>query len=107
MKRKALFVVSAIILLAAIALIVKPEYGWLIFNGSNAEKYAVELLNGSNPKTPDWAIDLVVIKENGLVQFNEHNSTKVYVYSPNKEPGNEGFSWSHIWGAWYVGNIKT
>jgi len=79
----------------------------LLLNGYSAEKYAYELLAGHNPVTPEWAIDLVVIKENELVQFNEHNSTIIYVYSPNKTPSIEGVSWSHIWGAWYAGKIKT
>lgn len=107
MKKNTLIVIAAFVLTATGYLIAKPEYGWLLVNGYSANNYAVELLAGNSQKTPDWAIDLVVIKENDLVLFSEHNSNKIYAFSPSKAPVKETIVWSHMWGSWYVGTIKT
>lgn len=95
MNKRALIFIPAIILLATIVLISKPEYRWLIFNVNSAETYAIELLAGKSPKTPDWAIDLVVTKENGLVVFREHGANMIYAFSQDKMPSKEGIAWSY------------
>ena len=107
MKKKALIVIAVFVLTATASLIAKPEYGWLLVNGYSAKNYAVELLAGKTQKTPDWAIDLVIIKKSEFVLFSEHNSNKIYAFSPSKAPIKETIIWSHMWGSWYVGTIKT
>ena len=98
MKKKALIIIAVLVLTATASLIAKPEYSWLLFNGYNAKNYANDLLAGKATKTPDWAIDLVIIKESKLVLFSEHNSNKIYAFSPSETPIKESIVWSHMWG---------
>jgi len=106
MKKITFTVIAALVVLAIVVLAAKPEYKWLLFNGSSAEKYATALLEGDNPKSPDWAIDLTTTTENGVVIFAEHNAEKLYAYSPDGMPEKESINWSKIWGYWYVGFIR-
>ena len=107
MKKQILTGAVIFALLIAVVLMTLPGYRWLIFNGNAAKAYAVNLLAGNNQKTPDWAIDLIAIKENRMVIFSEHNSERMYAFSPESTPSKEGISWSHMWGSWYVGTTKT
>ena len=106
-KTKYIYIVVACLILLGSIVVVKPEYRWLIFNGSNAENYAVSLLSSDDVSTPSWAIDLVVIKENGYVTFGEHDSTVIYAYSPQGKPNKSNINWSHTWGSWYAGKTQT
>lgn len=82
---------------------------WLIFNGWAASELSNELLNQQIRKTPDWAVDLVIVAnaKERAVSFNAHDSEFLYLYSPNKAPTLMNHSWQHLIGAWYVGKIDT
>ena len=106
-NRKTISFIAAIILATIILIATNPAHTWLIVYGSEAEEFANHLLSETNLPSPDWTIDMVVIKKNGIVTFNKHNSNKLYAYSPNIEPKAKNISWSHAWGNWYIGTIKT
>ena len=106
-NKRVLFYLGAVIGIVLLSIAVSPSYRWLIINGAQATSYSKQLLAGGNPGTPDWAIDLVVIKKSNSVSFGEHNSNNIYSFSPSHKPKTANVVWSPLWGAWYVSSIKT
>lgn len=93
--------------MSAAGFFVNPDNRWLVLNGVQAQALANEMLVGRIGPTPTWAIDMVVISENGTVQFSEHDSDRIYAYSPIVAPETSGVIWKHIIGKWYVGTLRT
>lgn len=103
-----LFVVGvAVVAASAAGLLVNPDNRWLVLNGVQAQAFANEILVGRVGPTPNWAIDMVVISENGVVQFSAHDPDRIYAYSPAVAPATAGVRWKHKIGNWYVGTFGT
>ena len=107
--QKATYIFLSMILAFVVLVLSSQHSRWLILNGIAATELSNNILNQEAPKTPDWAIDLVIISsiKGQTVKFSEHHSEFTYVYSPVKEPVSSRFNWQHLIGAWYVGKIKT
>lgn len=85
---------------------------WFIINGSSAESYAIDLLNGnSNVETPDHFIDYVVTARDGYVIFSQHTEHDVfYGYFPDKPPSEisgiiSSTAWAPMGGDWFVSRL--
>lgn len=103
---RSLFAAGAMLVaISATGLLVNPNNRWLILNGFQAQAFANEILGGRVGPTPNWAIDMVVISENGVVQFSEHDSDCIYAYSSITAPKTAGVRWKHKIGNWYVGKF--
>ncbi len=105
--RRLVAVGFAVVAVSAAGLLVNPDNRWLVLNGVQAQAFANEVLVGRVGPTPNWAIDMVVISENGVVQFAEHDPDRIYAYSPATAPTNAGVRWKHKIGKWYVGTFGT
>ena len=99
--------ISAILLSTIIIIAVNSTYGWLVIHGSEAEDFAEHLLSEADSPYSEWSIDMVVVKKENIVTFSKHHSEIIYAYSPINEPQSTNIKWSHAWGKWYIGTIKT
>jgi hypothetical protein len=103
-----LFAVGGVLVAThATGLLVDRDNRWLVLNGVQAQEFADEVLVGRVGPTPNWAIDMVVISENGVVQFSMHDPSRIYAYSPAAAPKTAGVQWKHKIGKWYVGTFGT
>lgn len=81
---------------------------WIFFNGSDAEIYAMQLLESNAPHTPDKFIDYSVSVSNGYVVFSKHDDhSTIYGYFPTKTPTDIGDAelkadWKPLDGKWFV-----
>lgn len=89
------------------ATITFPEESWLFVYGNRAAEYSEKMLSGETPPTPEWAINVVVNKAEGIVTFGNHGSSKIFAFSPKGIPQLHGLKWKNKWGNWYVSQIKT
>ena len=106
-KQKIIITTLSIFIITLLTIFtVKADYWWLIFNSKKAEKYAYTLLSGKNIKTPDWAIDLIIIKNDNLVAFSNHDKENIFAFSPKGTPSTKEQNWNHIWGNWYKSKNK-
>jgi hypothetical protein len=105
--RRFLAVGGVVVVTSAAGFLVNPDNRWLVLNGVQAQAFANEILVGRVEPTPNWAIDMVVISENGVVQFSEHDPDRIYAYSPVVAPATAGVRWKHKIGKWYVGKFGT
>ena len=106
-NRKYYFVASIIIVILLVILSAKPEYRWLLVNDTQAEEYALILLSGKRQPTPEWAYNLLIVKEGNMVTYSKHHTEMAVTYSQSSIPTNNIFTWSHAWGYWYIRTIKT
>ena len=97
----------AVVAVSAAGLLVNPDNRWLVLNGVQAQAFANEVLVGRVGLTPNWAIDVVVVSENGVVQFSEHASHRIYAYVPIVAAATTRVRWKHKIGHWYVGTFGT
>jgi hypothetical protein len=105
--RRLFAVGGAVAATSAAGLLVNSDNRWLVLNGVQAQAFANEILVGGVGATPNWAIDMVVISENGAVHFSEHDPDRIYAYSPVVAPETAGVRWKHKIGKWYVGKFGT
>lgn len=107
--RKYTYILLAFILGGLVLTFSNQHSRWLVLNGIAASDLSKKLLTQQLTKTPDWAIDLVIVSnpKDQTVSFSEHHSDFSYVYSPNNAPISKNFHWQHLIGSWYVGKIKT
>lgn len=88
--------------------LVDEDKRWVFFNGSDAEIYAVQLLNNKAPQTPGKFIDYSVSANDGYVIFSQHNDhSTIYGYFPTKTPADVGGAvlkadWEPLDGKWFV-----
>ena len=93
----------------------RPEYLWVLANGSIAEEFAVKQLASDHPlRSPDWAKEYYIQFSDsslGAVKyawFRKKGSNESYVYSPDMSPTDKRFPrvreyiFTHIWGDWYT-----
>lgn len=107
--RKVTYIFLALFLTGGALTLSNQHSRWLAFNGMAASKLSNQLLSHKTPKTPDWAIDLVIVSnpKEQTVSFSGHHSEFTYVYSAKQEPLLSNYKWRHLIGSWYVGKIKT
>lgn len=82
-----------------------PDECWVIVHSKRAEAYALGLLSGDVPKTPDWAIDLVVVRSEGVVAFSRHDSSSIIAYSPTEKPVIENMMCELTWANWHICDV--
>lgn len=103
-----LFAVGAIIFTLFI-IIVDKDQRWLIINGSEAEMFAISLLEkDTGVQTPDRFIGYSVSSNDGYVVFSKHSEHEaVYGYFPKIVPpeiGDEAvkLKWKSLGDNWFV-----
>jgi len=104
---KTISLIAAIALSTILIIAANSAYMWLIVHGSEAEEFANYLLSETESPYPDWSVDMVVIKKKNIVTFSKHHSNTMFAYSPYTKPQSLYIAWSHAWGNWYIGNVKT
>jgi hypothetical protein len=108
MFSKRILIAIIVVLGLGAALLAAPEkYRWLVLNQSRAEALAAELLSGRIQPVPEWAWDLVVVREDGVVIYAPHDPAWLVAFSPGGRPSFNRLKWVHVWGKWYVADIGT
>lgn len=86
------------------------ESRWMLFNQSDAEDYAIALIQGDNSFKPeDKFIDYITNMKDGYVLFTEHHNSEItFGYFPDNQKAldDKELSWTRLEGDWFYSRLE-